>query len=42
MASNYQKEKVRTISTTDQEIDAWEALRRGQGLLEDWPDGANG
>ena len=33
MASNYQKEKVRTISTTDQEIDAWEALRREPGLM---------
>ena len=33
MASNYQKEKVRTISTTDQEIDAWEALRREPGLI---------
>ena len=33
MAGNYQKEKVRTISTTDQEIDAWEALRREPGLI---------
>ena len=33
MAGNYQKEKVRTISTTDEEIDAWEALRREPGLI---------
>ena len=33
MASKYKKEKVQTISTTPQEMDAWEALRREPGLM---------
>ena len=33
MASKYKKERVQTISSTPQEMDAWEALRREPGLM---------